>query len=140
MKKIMIVCSSFLYDKIPAIEKELGDFEIVYPNGYGKTYDDTRYEDMTHQEYVDFFKEMYFMSREKISKVDACLVLNFDKTKNGQVFSNYIGASTFLEMYEAFMQGKEIYCMNELPDNLLNEELRGFDPVILHGDLSLMKR
>ena len=30
------------------------------------------------------------MSRDKISKVDACLVLNFDKTKNGQVLKNYI--------------------------------------------------
>ena len=53
-----------------------------------------------------------------------------------QVQMNYIGASTFLEMYEAFMQDKRIYILFGLPDSLLLDEIRGFNPILLHGDLS----
>ena len=49
---------------------------------------------------------------------------------------NYIGASTFLEMYEAFMQDKRIYILFGLPDSLLLDEIRGFNPTLLNGDLS----
>ena len=79
------------------------------------------------------------MSREKISKVDAILVLNFDKEKEGIVYKNYIGASTFLEMYEAFMQNKKIFMYNSYPDNLLYDEIKGFNPIILNGDIESVK-
>ena len=32
--------------------------------------------------------------------MDAVLALNLDKEKDGEVFKNYIGGATFLEMYE----------------------------------------
>ena len=81
------------------------------------------------------------MSRNKIKDVDACLVLNFDKTKRGTTYYNYIGASTFLEMYEAFMGDKKIYLYNDLPDknNMLYDEIKGFNPVILNGNLDKIK-
>ena len=67
--------------------------------------------------------------------VDAIVVLNYTKIKNGQFLNNYIGASTFLEMYEAFMNGKKIFMMNDYPDNMLFDEIKGFGPVIINGDL-----
>ena len=104
MKKIMIICSTSFYNMIPPIKEKLEKrFELVMPNGYGED-SDNEYDNMSDEEYMAFFKEMFHMSREKVSKVDACLVLNFDKVKNGTTYYNYIGASTFLEMYEAFMQ------------------------------------
>ena len=91
---------------------------------------------MSNNEYIQFFKEMYYESKEKISLVDAVLVLNYDKEKNGEVQKNYIGASTFLEMYEAFMQNKKIYLMNDIPNNMLYDEIKGFNPVVINNNLS----
>ena len=141
MKKIMIICSTSFYNMIPPIKEELEKrFELVMPNGYGED-SDNEYDNMSDEEYMAFFKEMFHMSREKVSKVDACLVLNFDKVKNGTTYYNYIGASTFLEMYEAFMSNKKIYLYNDLPDksNMLYDEIKGFDPIIINKDLDLIK-
>ena len=123
----MIVCSNSFYDRIPDIKKELEkDFLVVLPNCYD---DVVRNEDcyqMSDEEYMSFFRQMFHESRDKISNVDCCLVLNFDKTKKGATYHNYIGASTFLEMYEAFMLEKEIYLYNDLPDksNMLYDEIK----------------
>lgn len=67
--------------------------------------------------------------------MDAVLTLNFDK--NGK--KNYIGGSTFLELYEAFMEGKDIYLWNEVPEGILFDEINGFAPKIINGNLELVK-
>ena len=142
MKKIMIICSSNFYEKIPPIKEKLEKkYELIMPNGYLGKERDEEYSDMTDEEYMAFFKEMFHMSRNKIKDIDACLVLNFDKNKRGTTYYNYIGASTFLEMYEAFMGDKTIYLYNDLPDknNMLYDEIKGFNPVILNGDLNKIK-
>ena len=139
--KIFIVCSTSFYDRIKPIKEELEkkNYELVLPNSYNEFETEHDYTNMSDEEYVNFFKEMYYMSRDKISKVDAILVLNFDKEKEGIVYKNYVGASTFLEMYEAFMQNKKIYMYNGYPDNLLYDEIKGFDPIILNGDIEGVK-
>lgn len=142
MKKIMIICSSNFYDRIPPIKEVLEKkYELIMPNGYGEEENDEEYSNMSDEEYMSFFKEMFHMSRNKIKDVDACLVLNFDNNKRGTTYYNYIGASTFLEMYEAFMGDKTIYLYNDLPDknNMLYDEIKGFNPVILNGDLNKIK-
>lgn len=142
MKKLLIICSSSFYSKIENIDKALNkDFELVMPNCYLDNVTNESYENMSEPEYISFFKSMYLESREKINKVDCCLVLNFDKEKNGTIYKNYIGASTFLEMYEAFMHGKEIYIFNELDkSSMLYDEIRGFNPIILKGDLEKISK
>ena len=139
--KVMIVCSTAFYDKVGSIKEELehnGHYVIV-PNCYDDpvTNDDNKL--MSEEEYLEFFKTMYYESRDKIKDIDAILVLNYDKVKNGNVLSNYIGASTFLEMYEAFMNNKKIFMLNDYPDNMLYDEIKGFGPIILNGDLSGVK-
>ena len=62
---------------------------------------------------------------------DAVLVLNFDR---GDI-KNYIGGATFLEMYDAFRLGKKIFMYNDIPDGILYDEILGFNPVILNGNL-----
>lgn len=74
-------------------------------------------------------------SRDRIKSMDAVLTLNFDK--NGK--KNYIGGSTFLELYEAFMEGKKIYLWNEVPEGILFDEISGFAPEIINGNLDLVK-
>jgi hypothetical protein len=62
---------------------------------------------------------------------EAVLVLNFDKDD----MKNYIGGATFLEMYDAFRLGKKIFMYNDIPEGILYDEIRGFDPIVLGGNL-----
>ena len=71
--------------------------------------------------------------------MDAVLVLNLDKEKNGKLLKNYIGGATFLEMYDAFRLGKKIYLYNDIPDGMLYDEIEGFGPIIINGDLDQIK-
>lgn len=139
MRKVMIACSTSFYDRIDDISKELTKlgFDIIYPNGYNE--ENEWRDDFSEEENVKFFKKMFDSSRNKVHKADILLVLNFDKVKNGKVFSNYIGASTFLEIYEASMNNKKVYLMNPLPDNLLYEEIKGCGVEIINCDLNKLK-
>ena len=78
---------------------------------------------------------MFKRSRDRIKSMDAVLTLNFDK--NGK--KNYVGGSTFLELYEAFMENKKIYLWNEIPEGILFDEISGFAPEIINGNLDLVK-
>ena len=82
---------------------------------------------------------MFRKSEETISNMDAVLVLNYDKEKNGKVYKNYIGGATFLEMYDAFRFGKKIFLMNDIPEGMLFDEIEGFGPVVLKENLDLLK-
>ena len=135
---IGIICSTTAYPIIPSIANKLVDLGHVpvMPNCFdGPVYNEDT-DSMSEEEYLRFFKEMYFQSRDRTARLDAVLVLNEPKQKNGVTIPNYIGASTFLEMYEAFMQGKKIFIYHSLPDSMLLDEIRGFGPVVLEGDLS----
>lgn len=136
--KILIVGSTSFYDRIEEIRKILEERnnEVIMPNCYENPVTNEDNKKMTEEEYVSFFKDMYYESRNKIKEVDAILVLNYDKNKEGREYKNYVGASTFLEMYEAFMQNKKIFMLNGLPDNILYDEIKGFNPVIINNDLN----
>ena len=136
--KVMIVCSTAFYDKIAPIKQELekNGHHVITPNCYDAPVTSDDHKKMTDEEYLNFFRDMYYESREKISKIDAILVLNYSKEKNGNILKNYIGASTFLEMYEAFMNNKKIFMLNEYPDNMLLDEIKGFNPIIINEDIS----
>ena len=132
MKKIMIASSTAFYNEIDKISNFLKEknYEIIYPNGYNEDYEE--YDDITKQ-----YKLFYTMSKEKISKADELLVLNFTKTKNNKTLNNYIGPSTFLEMYEAFMNNKIIYLYTNLPDedHILYDDIKAMNPICLNKNI-----
>ena len=67
---------------------------------------------------------------------DAVLVLNLNK--NG--VKNYIGANTFIEMGFAHVLNQKIFLYNSIPDNnYLLTEILAMKPVVINGDLSLIK-
>ena len=136
--RIGIICSTTAYNRIPKIAESLQSMGHVpiMPNCYDNPVYNEDTDKMGEDEYLSFFKAMYQESRERTASLDAVLVLNEPKTKNGIVYQNYIGASTFLEMYEAFMQGKKIYIYNDFPDSMLLDEIKGFAPKLLHGDIN----
>ena len=103
--KILIICSKVFYDKIADIKQKLeqAGHIISLPNSYDDPGAEARVRGT--EDHSKFKSEMFKRSENTISKMDAVLVLNFEK--NGQ--KNYIGGATFLEMYDAFRMDKKIY-------------------------------
>ncbi len=131
--KIFIICSKRFYDKIPVIElklKENGHI-VTLPNCYDDPTSEDRYRALGMETHSKWKSEMINHSSEVIQKNDAVLVLNFNKGE----LKNYIGGATFLEMYDAFRFGKNIFLYNDIPEGILYDEIVGFGPVILSGNL-----
>ena len=139
--KILIICSKKFYSKIEEVKKVLEEkkFEVFLPNCYDDPTTEQRMWNLGKAEHQKFKAKMYKQSEDTISKMDAVLVLNLDKEKDGEIFSNYIGGATFLEMYDAFRLGKKIYLYNDIPRGMLFDEIEGFGPTIINGDISLIK-
>lgn len=139
--KILMICSKKFYSKIEEVKKILEEKnnEVFLPNCYDDPTAEQKMWDLGKEEHQKFKAKMYKQSEETISKMDAVLVLNLDKEKEGEIFKNYIGGATFLEMYDAFRLGKKIYLYNDIPNGMLFDEIDGFGPIIIKGDLNLIK-
>ncbi len=72
---------------------------------------------------------------EKIEWSNAILVLNYDK--NG--IPGYVGGNTLMEIGLAFFLKKKIYYLNDIPEMSYKEELSGVNPIIVNGNLQLIK-
>ena len=134
--KIFIICSKAFYGNIPPKKEKLEakGHEIFLPNSYDNPAAEKEAWNLGEKEHAEFKARMFKMSAEKIKSMDAVVTLNFDK--NGK--KNYIGGATFIELYEAFMADKKIYLYNDIPEGMLYDEISGFSPVVLHGNLDLI--
>ena len=139
--KLFIICSKKFYNKIEKIKNYLEekDFEIFLPNCYDNPETEQKMWKLGKEEHQKFKAKMYKQSEEIISEMDAVLVLNLSKKKNGKLLENYIGGATFLEMYDAFRLGKKIYLYNDIPKGMLYDEIEGFNPTIINGNLDLIE-
>ncbi len=130
--KILLVCSKAFYGMLIGFKNRLeaDGHEVYLPNCWNCPETEAKYRGTDgHAEWKSM---MIKHSEEVISRMDAVLVLNYDK--NGE--KNYVGGATFLEIYDAFRLGKKIFFMNNLPEGMLKDELIAFRPVILNGDLT----
>ena len=139
--KLLIICSKQFYSKIDKIKiaLEKRGIEVFLPNCYDDPKTEDRMRNLGKKEHQLFKAKMYKQSEDTIKNMDAVLVLNYDKEKNGKVYKNYIGGATFLEMYDAFRFGKKIFLMNDIPEGMLFDEIEGFGPVVLKENLDLLK-
>ena len=139
--RILIICSKKFYSKIEEVKNilEKKNIEVFLPNCYDDPTTEQRMWALGKEKHQKFKAEMYKQSEETISEMDAVLVLNLDKEKEGKVYKNYIGGATFLEMYDAFRLNKKIYLYNDIPDGMLFDEIEGFGPIIINGNLDLVK-
>jgi nucleoside 2-deoxyribosyltransferase len=139
--KILIICSKKFYSKIEEVKKilEEKDIEVFLPNCYDDPNTEQRMWDLGKEEHQKFKAKMFRQSENTISKMDAVLVLNFDKEKDGKVYKNYIGGATFLEMYDAFRLNKQIFLYNDIPEGMLYDEIEGFGSIVINGNLDLIK-
>ena len=139
--KILIICSKKFYSKIEEVKFDLEkkNIEVFLPNCYDDPSAEQKAWDLGEKEHQKFKAKMFKQSEKTIKNMDAVLVLNLDKEKDGVLLKNYIGGATFLEMYDAFRLGKKIYLYNDIPEGLLYDEIKGFGPTILNGNLELIK-
>jgi len=130
--KILLICSKAFYDRLNYYKMELEKLghKVYMPNCFDAPETEAKYRG-TPMHHI-FKAKMYRQSEETIKNMDAVLVLNFNK--NGQ--ENYIGGATFLEIYDAFRMNKQIYFINNIPNNMLRDELIGFNPTIIGEDLT----
>lgn len=139
--KILIICSKKFYSKIEEVKKDLEQkgHEIFLPNCYDDPTAEEKMWNLGKEEHQKFKAKMYKQSEDTISNMDAVLVLNLDKEKDGQILKNYIGGATFLEMYDAFRLEKKIFLYNDIPEGMLYDEIEGFGPIVINGNLDLVK-
>jgi len=139
--KILIICSKQFYSEIEGIKEilENRNIEVFLPNCYDDPSTEERMWNLGKKEHQEFKARMYRQSEDVIKNMDAVLVLNYDKNKDGVLYKNYIGGATFLEMYDAFRYNKKIFLMNEIPSGMLYDEIEGFNPVVVNGNLDLVK-
>ena len=139
--KILVICSKKFYPKIEEVKEflENKNIEVFLPNCYDDPTAEQKAWDLGVEEHKKFKARMYKQSEDTISQMDAVLVLNLDKEKDGKILKNYIGGATFLEMYDAFRLNKTIYLYNDIPEGMLYDEIQGFGPIVINGDLDLVK-
>ncbi len=97
----------------------------------GKT-DEEKEQIKLHQKYN---KDAIRVFWRAMQDADAILVLNFDK--NG--IKNYIGGNTSMEIGFAHVLGQKIFLLNPIPEVPYRSEIEAVKPVIINGDLSLIK-
>lgn len=139
--KILIICSKRFYENIPNIKKKLEqkNIQVFLPNCYDDPKTEERMWNLGREKHQEFKAQMYKQSEEIIKNMDAVLVLNFDKITDETIEKNYIGGATFLEIYDAFRLNKKIYLYNDIPEGILYDEIQGFAPIMINGDLSKVK-
>jgi hypothetical protein len=131
---IFIICSKKFYSLVPEIQKELEDrgHTTTLPNSYDNPGAEETQRNLGVKEHAQWKAGMLRHSVSVIENNDAVLVLNFEK--NG--VQNYVGGATFIEMYDAFRLGKKIFIFNNIPEGILRDEILGFEPIVVNGDLS----
>lgn len=72
---------------------------------------------------------------KKIEMADAILVTNYPKND----IEGYVGGNTLIEIGLAFYLKKKIYFLYPIPEISYKEELVGMKPIVINGDLSLIK-
>lgn len=135
--KVFIACSKHFYSEIERVVEVLEEagHEVSYPNSYDEPFAEERFRAMSSEEHIAWKGMMMSRDKENIEPVDAVLVLNFEK----KGIANYIGGATFLEVYKAWDLGKKIFFYNDLPNCSFTDELVGINPVVVNGDLGLVR-
>ena len=131
--KIFIIASKYNYKHVPPIKNRLEEMghTVMVPNCYDDPFLEERVKKESNDEHVKLKNRLLKEQLEKVKQNDAVLVLNYEK--NG--VKNYIGGATFLEMAKAFDLDKKIFLMNPIPKCIMEDEMIGMNPVILHGVL-----
>ncbi|MCA9332390.1 hypothetical protein KDA00_00790 [Candidatus Saccharibacteria bacterium] len=141
---ITICTSASFYKQAVEVEEKLQKlgFGVIIPETARKMKASGDYEVEHYKTWFadpnDYHKKSRLMREhfKEIEKGDSVLVLNYEK--HGK--QNYIGGNVLMEMALAFWLNKPIYILNEIPeDSPFVEEIKGFEPTVLNGELGKIK-
>lgn len=120
--KIFVICSKHNYGLVPELMEKLKivGHKVTIPNCMYEPDSEAKAKAQGAVAHIKFKQEMYKNSRKKIEDNDAVLVFNP---------GGYIGGATFLEMYEAFILGKDVYMTDEVNQDVFKDEVIGFGPI-----------
>jgi hypothetical protein len=135
--KIFIACSKYFYDRVNEIREvlEAAGHEITLPSCFDNPFEEEDVKRLSRKEHVVWKCNMMKRHEGNIVGQDAVLVLNFEK--NG--ISNYIGGATFMEVVKAWEMDKRIFFYNPLPKCSFSDELIGINPVVINGNLEMVR-
>jgi len=135
--KLFIVGSKHFYEQMKEVIHQLEEVghEITLPNCFEDPFKEEEIKKLSNEEHSKWKSEKFKEQNKKVLENDAVLVFNLEK----KGIANYIGGATFLEMFKAWELNKKIFLLNEIPENILEDEIKGFNPIILNGDLSRLK-
>ena len=133
--KIFLAASSSFWDRLPEIKKKLEDLghEVMLPS----TVEDPELEERTWKEsdeaHVELIRKLFEDSEERVGKwCDAFYLLNYEKHDT----PGYVGGAALIELYIAHRERKKIFIENDVFPGPMYDEIMGFGPVFVHGDLS----
>lgn len=134
--KIFIASSKHFYHLIPPIQAalEAAGHIITLPNSYEEPMKELEMKELGAEAHREW-KATMIRKKQGLLDADTLLVLNFEKEGR----ENYIGGGTFIEVFVSFDAGKKIFFYNPLPDGIFADELKGMGPVVINGDLSLVR-
>ena len=136
--KVFVAASSSFWDKLPAIKEKLEALghEVMLPS----TVEDPELEERTWQEsdeaHVKLIRKLFEDSEERVGKwCDAFYLLNLDKHD----IPGYVGGAALIELYIAHRDHKKIYIENDVFPGPMYDEIMGFGPTFIHGNLKRIK-
>ncbi len=120
--------------------KELGHEPFMHPDyiAFIKGEKQELWSQITGGEHHEAKKSQGYIKwyHDVICNSDAILVLNFDK----KGIKNYIGGNTLMEIGFAYVYGKKIFLLNDIPENVSYvDEIKAMADCVIHGDLSKIK-
>lgn len=135
--KLFICCSKHFYGKVAQIKENLekAGHIITLPNSYDYPLKEEEMKNLGEEPHNKWKSEMIKLQEIKIKDAEAVLILNFDK----EDMKNYIGGSTFLEIFKAWELNKRIYLYNSIPKGILTDEIMSFNPLVINQDLSKIR-
>jgi len=144
IQKVTICSSAAFFKEVLEFEKKLLNlgFKVLVPCTAKQMKKADNFDESAFKPWfkdISTYKRKTFLMRDHFRKVengDAIFVVNLKKHN----VDGYIGGNTLMEMALAFHLKKPIFILNEIPnDFFLYEEIIGVKPVILNGDLNLIK-
>lgn len=132
--KVFLAASSSFWDKLPEIKEKLEALghEVMLPS----TVDDPELEERTwkdsNEAHVALIRKLFEDSEERVGKwCDAFYLLNYDKNNT----RGYVGGAALIELYIAHRERKKIFIENDVYPGPMYDEIMGFGPTFVHGDL-----
>ncbi len=136
--KVFVAASSSFWDKLPAIKEKLEALghEVMLPS----TVEDPELEERTWKKsdeaHVELIRKLFEDSEERVGKwCEAFYLLNYEKHDT----PGYVGGAALIELYIAHRERKKIFIENDVYPGPMYDEIMGFGPTFIHGDLKRIK-